>query len=84
MGLYPFTAYNIYDLPGLVNILEWQKKQHTQIEQPSPVQPLPGIPSGHNPRNNPGTIEKRTGAGAPRLPCAKGAGKILLFLTEGL
>ena len=20
MGLYPFTAYNIYDLPGLVNI----------------------------------------------------------------
>ncbi len=25
MGLYPFTAYNIYDLPGLVNIGEWQK-----------------------------------------------------------
>ena len=29
-------------------------------------------------------IEKRTGAGAPRLPCAKGAGKNLRFLTEGL
>ena len=25
MGLYPLTAYNIYDLPGLVNILKWQK-----------------------------------------------------------
>ena len=32
MGLCPLTAYNIYDLPGLVNIGEWQKKQHTQIE----------------------------------------------------
>ena len=25
MGLYPLTAYNIYDLPGLVNNLKWQK-----------------------------------------------------------
>ena len=29
-------------------------------------------------------IEKRTGAGALRLPCVKGAGKNLRFLTEGL
>ena len=29
-------------------------------------------------------IDERTGAGAPRLPCVKGAGKNLRFLTEGL
>ena len=30
MGLYPFTAYNIYDLPRLVNIGEWQKSMSLQ------------------------------------------------------